>query len=744
MDRSIETFARRQREEQFETQRKKPNRLIPSGSARGLDAFFEAMNDSYYQEDGEEDSEEDVDPDKDLDYRFGAVQRVYWGIDAWNIQSTKWDKKDEDTLFKIVSKYKNKLFKAVENFLRFPTYKSLSSYANDQRLEFDAECKKKKLPIDYRRPFRSLSDPIPDFTYNDLFKRKMELEDDKLVKLFENAKFKDIEKDVKKYETSVLNEYYYQEEDAEAGEETSDNASLDDNMNDTTDTTDDMQGEDTDNKAPVETDGINGTIPEETEDTETPEETPIEDDNEDDMSTFGQHGGDDLPNNQYDPAEVAKVMEFVADEAKALSDYLEAAKTSKVDILQRLYSDIADEERYHMEQLLFAKAEITGEEYKPRDPDIRKEYEELLAMGMDEGSAMATAVDKFNLHVTSISKDDAGNVEVENKEIQEAVEEMERGFLYMETVQFVLEYSTDDYITEGVMKLAQPQIFQEEIATTADRVYSRKMSGFNLIVGAFAGIIKLIRKVTNLIRSIVEKTNHRIYALAKFVKNRGIGALFKNGVMLYLWNDRTSSMEIEPLMYFANMAFWLTQEVVKLSEIRNGRYANVISSVGQIFQAHDPKYQQKPPALTCLKRLQQLDLMKTKVVVTQQNAAGVANLFFDSFPEDEQQLRHFGNGIENAAKTPQGIDISSFKNYFCILDIISQTVAFWTDITNNFVGELEGLENDNNSIYRTKIKVYNNCIEYMKVVTKSYSTLAKVVAADIGTLNQLVQVIQNA
>ena len=737
MDRSIETFALRQREEQSETQRKKPNRLIPSGSARGLDAFFEAMNDSYYQEDGEE----DVDPDKNLDYRFGAVQRVYWGIDAWNIQSTKWDKKDKDTLFKIVSKYKNKLFKAVENFLRFPTYKSLSSYANDQRLEFDAECKKKKLPIDYRRPFRSLSDPIPDFTYNDLFKRKMELEDDKLVKLFESAKFKDIEKNVKKYETTVLNEYYYQEEDVEAGEETSDDASLDDNMNDTTDTTDDMQGEDTDNKAPVETDGINGTIPEETEDedTETPTDTPTEENNDDDMSTFGQHGGDDLPNNQYDPAEVAKVMEFVADEAKALSDYLEAAKTSKVDILQRLYSDIADEERYHMEQLLFAKSEITGEEYKPKDPDIRKEYEELLSMGMDEGSAMATAVDKFNLRAVSITKTPDGNIEVENQEIQEAVEEMERGILYMETVQFVMNYCTDDYITGHVMEMATPVIFQEDISATVDMTYSRKLSGFHLLVGAIRGIFKLIMKVARLIRTIVERTKHRIHAVASFVHKHGIEGIFQQGVLLYLWNDKTSQMDIEPLCQFINMTLWLSQEVVRLSQLRNGRYANIVMNIDRLFVTHRPDYQQKPSPMTCFKKLQSLDLVKTKVVVTPQNAAGVADIFFGEFPSDQQ----YRNGINPQSMSPNGYDMAQFRNCYVILDIISQVASSFTEIIQNLVGELEGLENDERSIYWRQRKTYDNCQEYMKAVTKALSTFTKVISADVATLNNLTDIIQN-
>ena len=114
--------------------------------------------------------------------------------------------------------------------------------------------------------------------------------------------------------------------------------------------------------------------------------------------TMTNFGNDNSPQqNQYNPKEVERLNELIASENSAIGEYFQASKETNVDVLRRLFSDIGDEERFHVEQLLFAKSQITGERYVPRDPDIKKEYEELLSMGMDEESAMATAVDKVGL-----------------------------------------------------------------------------------------------------------------------------------------------------------------------------------------------------------------------------------------------------------------------------------------------------------------------------------------------------------
>ena len=109
------------------------------------------------------------------------------------------------------------------------------------------------------------------------------------------------------------------------------------------------------------------------EDRDKYKETENMDPNDVELGSFGSDNSD--VQNDYDPKDVETLMKLMASEADALAEYLEAAKETNTDVLRRLYADIGDEERFHMEQLLFAKSELTGEKYEPKDPDVKKEYE---------------------------------------------------------------------------------------------------------------------------------------------------------------------------------------------------------------------------------------------------------------------------------------------------------------------------------------------------------------------------------
>lgn len=131
-------------------------------------------------------------------------------------------------------------------------------------------------------------------------------------------------------------------------------------------------------------------------DDDTPEQqSPVVQQTQIDITSFGTDTSD--IHNEYDPKEVDRLNTLIASENSAIGEYFTASKETNVDVLRRLYSDIGEEERFHSEQLIFAKSQLTGEKYIPRDPDVRKEYEELLAMGMDEETAMTTAVDRVGL-----------------------------------------------------------------------------------------------------------------------------------------------------------------------------------------------------------------------------------------------------------------------------------------------------------------------------------------------------------
>ena len=123
-----------------------------------------------------------------------------------------------------------------------------------------------------------------------------------------------------------------------------------------------------------------------------------EDDDKKDDDDDDELGKDDSDvQNEYDEGELSTLNELIADEQHAMQAYFKAGKETKSVVLSRLYNDIGAEEAFHSEQLLYAKAELTGEKYEPSDPEVKKEYEELLENGMDEETAMYTIADKHKL-----------------------------------------------------------------------------------------------------------------------------------------------------------------------------------------------------------------------------------------------------------------------------------------------------------------------------------------------------------
>ena len=76
--------------------------------------------------------------------------------------------------------------------------------------------------------------------------------------------------------------------------------------------------------------------------------------------------------------ELDTLNKLIADEQEAIKGYFEAAKNTNNEFLVKLYSDIGDEERFHTEQLLQAKAQLTNETYPTSDKEVTDEENELI------------------------------------------------------------------------------------------------------------------------------------------------------------------------------------------------------------------------------------------------------------------------------------------------------------------------------------------------------------------------------
>ena len=260
-------------------------------------------------------------------------------------------------------------------------------------------------------------------------------------------------------------------------------------------------------------------------------ETEDMDPNDVELGQFGSDTGD--VQNDYDPKDVETLMKLMASEADALGEYLDAAKETNTDVLRRLYADIGNEERFHMEQLLFAKSELTGEKYVPKDPEVKKEYEELLEMGMDEETAMQTAVDKCHIRVTT--DDDDMSFENATKELESDIKNLQETFELIEiTTNMILESSDRAEMNGTISMILESTIFQEEFGT-AERTWNiaTSINPFRLLGNLLGKAITFIFNTVNKFRKLFNKFRNRVNVAANFVKENGYAAIFQQGIHLY-------------------------------------------------------------------------------------------------------------------------------------------------------------------------------------------------------------------
>ena len=254
------------------------------------------------------------------------------------------------------------------------------------------------------------------------------------------------------------------------------------------------------------------------------------------LGSFGSDTSD--VQNDYDQKEVDILMKLMASEADAMNEYMDGAKETNVDVLRRLYADIANEERFHMEQLLFAKSELTGEKYIPRDPDVKSEYEELLKMGMDENTAMQTAVDKCHIRGISVSVDDDVD---EMKETQEEVETLEYAVeMFAENFDsFMKEFEMSDR-EKSFDKFVQEYLAMEAVTPEGKEVHKGLELGRNpitVLMKAADFVIKLLVELCRKIKVFLDRVKRS-------------SANFKNYVQQIKMDPNGWKTFFEPIMLY--------------------------------------------------------------------------------------------------------------------------------------------------------------------------------------------------
>jgi len=469
-------------------------------------------------------------------------------------------------------------------------------------------------------------------------------------------------------------------------------------------------------------------------------ETEDMDPNDVELGQFGSDTGD--VQNDYDPKDVETLMKLMASEADALGEYLDAAKETNTDVLRRLYADIGNEERFHMEQLLFAKSELTGEKYVPKDPEVKKEYEELLEMGMDEETAMQTAVDKCHIRVTT--DDDDMSFEDATKELESDIKNLQETFELIEiTTNMILESSDRTEMNGTISMILESTIFQEEFGT-AERTWNiaTSINPFRLLGNLLGKAITFIFNTVNKFRKLFNKFRNRMNVASNFVKENGWAAIFQQGIHLYFNPTylNTGSYTVTPEVYkwqvlIESLHNKCVTDLKKRTLVNKNDPGNMAMSglkpiqVTHVSGEQAQKYQvykNDPQVQTCSRDipsgiiiLDRLDLMRTKIPV----------------PADEMQKQILFTNLTGYSEDKTGAAKSSnyVNTLFALADSWKKMMAEMqanlnnvTDQRNQAASQYNKLATKNDIAYKGMKACVDSCSKFCKCFTSDIQEIIHV------------------
>ena len=342
-------------------------------------------------------------------------------------------------------------------------------------------------------------------------------------------------------------------------------------------------------------------------------ESSVDNDDEDDdinIDSFGSDTSDQQ--NEYSEKDITILNHLIAGESEAINDYFDGAKDANNETLRRLYGDIGHEERFHLEQLLYAKSTLTGEKYEPRDPAVEEEYKSLLAMGMDEDTAASTAIDRLSM----VGNDDGDDSDIEELEQESAI--IETMLFQNEIITNICEqYSTkkiDSSVGVILEAFFQEDVFSTTNATSAERQIPNPIS---LLLKGIRASISGLSRMSGIIRESITKSNMKNNRKKEWIKKNGISNLFASGIELYLYSN--DKIDTETPARYVDLLYRLTRQIAEnsgLALIANAQHKTISNPI---------KFNSITDGLNIVKKT---ILTKTKVIVNDTNKDTLAREFF--------------------------------------------------------------------------------------------------------------------
>lgn len=428
-------------------------------------------------------------------------------------------------------------------------------------------------------------------------------------------------------------------------------------------------------------------------------------------------GSDDSDvQNDYDPNDIEILNKLISGESEAINDYFDGSKDSKDENLRTLFSDIGHEERFHLEQLLYAKSQLTGEKYEPRDPQVKAEYEELINGGMDEESAAFTAMDKASM----LGEDDGDDSDMEELEQESAI--VYNMLYHNEVMTSICEQHVSNPInTDNNIAVFVEGYIMESIDNVGSAPKSKTdiKSPFAILANGLKLAITGISKMSTVARDAMRRSNLKRTRRKEWLQNHGIGDLFKGGVHLYLWNDKTSQMDFDTPCKYVDFLYRLTKAIGESCGVK-------LTAAAQHKTIQNPiKFKTVDDGMYALS---QVLFTKTKVVVTEENKAALQNEFF-GYSDSKINVK--------VTHDDSGQAVNDSNNIYNKMEAMLLVIQRYTEISKAVLDELAKLEGDVNSVYYKNRPVYNKARTNMSKVINKYNQFISAIAADMTQIIKL-------
>lgn len=438
-------------------------------------------------------------------------------------------------------------------------------------------------------------------------------------------------------------------------------------------------------------------------------------DSDERLKSFGKDTSD--IQNEYNTKDVDILNKLIASESEAINDYFDGAKDCNNETLRRLYGDIGHEERFHLEQLLYAKSTLTGERYEPRDPDVKREYEELLKMGMDEETAASTAIDKTAIAVSSDNDIDMGKLAQEAAFVESSLIQNNALTSYCFNISINSGNRFNSSITRSAAIIMESFI-QEEMTNVAQMPKEVKKipSPFKLLYKGLKASINGLIKLSETCRDAGMRNRAKWHMKQEWIKKHGIKDLFKSGIYLFFYNDKESRYDIDTPCIYINLLYQLSKKIGEKMGIRltqDAKHRNIKGAIQ--FSNIDEG----------MLKLKNAILEKTKVIVNDNNEQMLIKEFFgysDQKVNVAVQYEDNGNAVMPSA------------NIYNRLDLMIKISREYLKVSEAVLEQAEKLEGNMNSMFYKDRKTYNKYAEYLKTIVDKYGKFIACMAHDLKVI----------